>query len=70
MKTTGIVIDSWKIHIFRSHLARAGFEHTEHDGPLPDIMTLKVKTKTVAELQPVVEAANKEAAEQKKRGMT
>lgn len=61
MKNVGIVTESWKAGIFRAHLDRHGFEYTQLEGPVKDCVTLKVKTPTVAALQPVVQAAVCEA---------
>lgn len=60
MKTAGISIDDWKLPIFKRHLSNAGFAYTEHPGLTSGTLFLKVKTPTVAQLQPVVEAAHKE----------
>ena len=66
MKIAGIAIDNWKLPIFRRHLDDGGFSYTEHPGLTPDAMILKVKTPTVAILQPVVEAAQKECRNARK----
>lgn len=60
MKIAGVAIDNWKLPIFKRHLDTGGFEYTEHPGLTADAMILKVKTETVAKLQPVIEAAQKE----------
>lgn len=64
MKTAGIVLDSWKLAIFKRHLKGAGFEFTTHPGITADTLTLKVKTELIAPLQRVIEAAQKECASQ------
>lgn len=61
MKNVGIVTESWKVSIFTAHLDRHGFEYTQIDGPVKDCVTLKVRTPTVADLCPVVQAAICEA---------
>lgn len=61
MKTAGIAIDSWKLDIFRKHLAVAGYQFTEE--PLTEkTLLLKVRTSNVKTLSVVVREANEEAA--------
>lgn len=66
MKTAGIAIDNWKLAIFKRHLDAGGFVYTEHPGLTPDAMILKVQSPTIAALQPVVEAAQKECGNARK----
>jgi len=66
MKIAGIAIDPWKLPIFKRHLDDAGFSYTEH--PAGPITMLKVKAESVAELKPVVEAAQFECAMRKRFG--
>lgn len=61
MKTAAIAIDRWKLPIFKRHLDTAEYAFTEHPGLTPDTMFLKVKTDFITSLQPIVEAAQKEA---------
>lgn len=56
----GVVIDGWKLPIFKRHLDAAGYEYTEHPGITPDTLTLKVTFKWLHMLQPIIEAANAE----------
>ena len=65
MKTAGIVLDDWKIHIFKKHLDEHKFKYKQFSGPMKGCITLKVETKTITELQPVIQAANDEAASKK-----
>ena len=60
-----VVIDEWKLDIFRKHLERGFFDWEEYPGPAPCTLLLKVRTKAVAALQPVVQAAQHEAARSK-----
>lgn len=60
MKTVGIAIDDWKLPVFKRHLDRAGYSYTEHTGLTKNTLLLKVKTEFVSDLQPIVEAAQKE----------
>lgn len=57
MRSVGIVTEVWKAGVFKAHLDEYGFEYTQLDGPVQGCITLKVKIPTVAELQPVVQAA-------------
>lgn len=53
----GVVIDSWKLDIYKKHLTEAGFTFTEHPQLTKGTALLKVTTHSAAVLQPVVEAA-------------
>lgn len=70
MKTAGIVIDSYKLGIFKKHLDAAGYKYTVHpkvaDGEvMPSILTIKIQYEWVAKLKPIVEAAQKECVNAK-----
>ena len=60
MKTVGIAIDDWKLPVFKRHLDRAGYSYTQHPGLTKDTLFLKVKAEFVSDLQPIIEAAQKE----------
>lgn len=62
MKKAAVVIDSWKLSIFKKHLDEGGFEYSQHPGITPETITLNVLTETVSRLQPFVQAATNEAA--------
>lgn len=62
MKTAAVLIDSHKLPVFKKHLDAAGFKYTEQPGPTADTLLLKVEYKWVADLQPIIVAANTEAA--------
>lgn len=64
MKTAGVIIDSWKLSIFKKYLDAANFSYTENHG-IDNTIVLKVEYKCVSELQPVVEAAEKKCKEHK-----
>lgn len=68
MKTAGVVIDNWKLPIFKKHLSKAGYSYTEHPDFTKDTMILKVSYDWVAKLQPVIEAAAEECEIVKARG--
>lgn len=57
MKTAAVVIEDWKLPIFKRHLDAAKYVYTQHTGPTQGLLTLKVEFNWVSELQPVIEAA-------------
>lgn len=65
MKTAAIVIDGWKLPIFKEGLDREGYQYFVHEWPI-NCYTLKVEVERVGELVPIVDAMNKAAAEYKK----
>jgi hypothetical protein len=64
-KTAGVVIDDWKLPIFKQHLDRAGYKFTEHSGIQKGTVTLRVEYEWVSDLKPIIEAAEKECKCQK-----
>lgn len=55
----GVVIDDWKLPIFKRHLDAAGYKYTQH--PFTEnTLTLKVTCEWVHKLQPIIKAANDE----------
>lgn len=66
MKTAGVAIDDWKLPIFKKHLDAAGYTYTEHPGLTQDTLTLVVEYEWVAELKPIIEAANKECSNERR----
>lgn len=60
MNTAGVVIDDWKLPVFKKHLDTAGYSYTEHPGITKGTLTLKVKYEWVADLKQIIEAANEE----------
>lgn len=60
MKTAAVAIDAYKLATFKRNLDAAGFTYTEHPGLTAGTLFLMVKTATVAELQPVIERAQRE----------
>lgn len=62
MKTAAVCIDDWKLPVFKKHLDAAGYSYTEHPGITKDALTLRVKYEWVANLKPIIEAANLECA--------
>lgn len=66
MKKAGVVIDAWKLPIFKKHLDAAGYTFTQKEGPTAKCLTLIVMYEWVAALKPVIEAANAECARTKR----
>lgn len=66
MKTAGVVIDDWKLTVFRRHLDAAGCAYTEHSGVTDGTLTLRVRYEWVATLKPIIDAANMECANAKR----
>ena len=61
-KNAAVVIEAWKLPIFKKHLDAAKYVYTEHTGIAHGTLTLRVSYDWVSELQPVIEAAVKECA--------
>lgn len=58
----GIAIDPWKLDIFERHLKEAGYTNYEvHEGD--QITSIIVHADYAHKLQPIIEAAQREAAE-------
>ncbi|MHB1230245.1 MAG: hypothetical protein ACYCY3_08050 [Halothiobacillus sp.] len=66
MKTAAVVIDNWKLPIFKRHLDAAARTYTEYPGVTKNTLTLQVKYEWVADLKPIIEAANMECANAKR----
>ena len=66
MKTAGIIIDKWKLPVFKEFLDNSGRVYEVAEMPrLPggiggETIALQVKYKLLADIQPIVEAANAE----------
>ena len=60
MKTAAVAIDAWKLPTFKRNLDAAGFAYSEQRGVTANTLLLIVKTATIAELQPLIERANRE----------
>jgi len=63
MSAAGVVLDAWKLPVFKRRLDDAGYQYTECPGITPDTKTLRVKYEYLADLMPIIEAANKECAQ-------
>ncbi len=66
MKKAAVVIDKWKLSIFDKHLRAAGYSYETLPGVTAGTHTLKVAYEWVAELKPVIEAAQAECVEVEK----
>lgn len=66
MKIAGVVIDDWKLPIFKRHLDGAGYKYTEHPGVTHGTLTLRVNYAWVSELKPIIEAANEECRNERR----
>lgn len=56
----GIVVDDWKLPVFRRRLTEAGYEYTEAGGLTHDTTVLTVVTSDMLALKKVVEACQAE----------
>lgn len=61
MKQAGIVLDTYKLEVFKKHLDAAGYKYEQKPGISPDTITLMVEYEWASDLQPIVEKANTEA---------
>ena len=59
-QTIGIVIDAYKLPIFKKTLDKEGYEYSEKSGPIVGCITLKVKTKYIAKLARLVDKMNQD----------
>lgn len=66
MKIAGVVIDDWKLPIFKKHLDKAEYVYTVHPGLTDDTLILKVLYVWVDALKPILKAADQECANLKK----
>jgi hypothetical protein len=62
-KIAGVAIDDWKLEIFKKHLDAAGYKYEEPVQFTPGTLILKVRYKWAHELQPIIEAAQRECAQ-------
>lgn len=61
MKTAGVVIDDYKLPIFKRVLDAAGYKYTEGPGVVKGTTLLRVEYSWVNTLKPVIEQAEKES---------
>jgi hypothetical protein len=66
MNTAGVVLDAWKLPIFKKHLDAAGYKYEVRGELTKDVLMLAVSYEWVAKLKPIIESANKECANAKR----
>jgi hypothetical protein len=59
-KVAGVVLDDWKLPIFKKHLDAAGYKYEEPVAFTEGALILKVNYEWAHKLQPVIEAAQQE----------
>lgn len=67
MKKAAIIIDRWKLDIFERHLKEGGFEYVLYPGPAHNQLLIKAECRSISHINPIVCAANHEAACAKSR---
>lgn len=65
IKKAAVVLDDWKLPVFKRHLDAAGYKYDEPLPFTPGTLTLQVYYGWVSKLQPIIAAANRECAERK-----
>lgn len=65
MQKAGIMLDDWKLSIFKKHLDDAGFEYEQSPGITEDTLLLTVETDDLYALSVIVKKANDKAAKSK-----
>lgn len=58
----GIVVDDWKLKVFRKRLTEAGYTYTDGGAPVPNCTNLIVVTDDVLALKKVVEECQAECS--------
>jgi hypothetical protein len=64
-KKAAVCVDDWKLPVFRQRLDAAGYKYEEPVPFTPGTSILQVHYEWVHEVQPVIEAAERECAESK-----
>jgi len=64
-KVAGVGLDDWKLPIFKKHLDAAGYKYEEPVQFTEGTLILRVHYEWVHELQPIIEAAQRECTERK-----
>jgi hypothetical protein len=67
-KVAAVAVDDWKVPIFRKHLDAAGYRYEEPVPFFDGTSIIKVSYEWVHELQPIIEAAQRECAEHPHKG--
>jgi len=61
LRVAGVVIEPWKLSIFKKHLDAAGLAFTQSKGPVKGTLLLTVRCESPIAIKPIIEAAHKEA---------
>lgn len=61
--TAGVIMEGWKLAIFKKRLDAAGYKYEEAVPFGPGVLLLKVHYEWLHKLQPIIEAAHRECAE-------
>jgi len=61
----GIVIDDWKLNIFKKHLDSSKYQYEVKNGITKDTLSIFVEFENFGVLETIVKAANDEAATSK-----
>lgn len=62
----GIVVDDWKLPVFRKRLTEAGYEYTDAGGLTHNTTVLTVETDNMLKLKSVIEKCQRECARQRR----
>jgi hypothetical protein len=64
-KIAGVGLDNWKLPIFKKHLDAASYKYEEPVQFTSETLILKIHYEWAHELLPIIEAAQRECAEQR-----
>lgn len=64
-KKAAVCLDDWKIPVFRKHLDAAGYKYDDPVPFSPGTSIFQVHYEWVHDVQPIIEAAQRECAERK-----
>ncbi len=62
MGIAAVVMENWKLPVFKRHLDAAGYTYTEHPGVTKETLTLRVQYEWVSDLHPIIKAAGMECS--------
>ena len=62
----GIVVDDWKLPVFRKGLTAAGYEYEDGGSPTPGTTTLTVQTDNIFKLKAVLDRCQRECRESRR----
>jgi hypothetical protein len=61
MKKVGVVLDEYKLPVFKRILDAAGYSYTEQKGPVKKTILLQVQCDFIGNLKPFIEQAERES---------